>query len=179
MNWGCVIRLRKDPQKCLYRRENDIVYMAFAIAGIIVVVSIGVLMPGVKSEAMAACTTEAKLCPDGSFVGRVSEKCEFASCPGDAVSENYSFEPDAAAGGIAGDVVLGPRCPVIGPGMEEQCADKGYQTTLFMKTIENGREVARIPSGADGRFRIALAPGEYTVTPLPGARRYPTCMMQT
>ncbi len=30
-----------------------------------------------------ACTQEAKLCPDGSTVGRVPPSCEFAPCPGD------------------------------------------------------------------------------------------------
>lgn len=29
-----------------------------------------------------ACTMEAKQCPDGSWVGRVSPSCEFAPCPG-------------------------------------------------------------------------------------------------
>ena len=28
-----------------------------------------------------ACTQEAKLCPDGSYVGRTGPKCEFAACP--------------------------------------------------------------------------------------------------
>jgi DNA repair exonuclease SbcCD ATPase subunit len=28
-----------------------------------------------------ACTMDAKSCPDGSFVGRVGPKCEFAQCP--------------------------------------------------------------------------------------------------
>lgn len=27
------------------------------------------------------CTTEAKLCPDGSYVGRVPPTCDFAKCP--------------------------------------------------------------------------------------------------
>lgn len=30
-----------------------------------------------------ACTEEAKLCPDGSGVGRVGPNCEFAPCPGE------------------------------------------------------------------------------------------------
>lgn len=29
-----------------------------------------------------ACTTEAKICPDGSSVGRTGPNCEFAECPG-------------------------------------------------------------------------------------------------
>lgn len=28
------------------------------------------------------CTMEAKLCPDGSYVGRTGPNCEFAQCPG-------------------------------------------------------------------------------------------------
>lgn len=28
-----------------------------------------------------ACTMEAKLCPDGSYVGREGPNCEFAACP--------------------------------------------------------------------------------------------------
>lgn len=30
-----------------------------------------------------ACTQEAKLCPDGSYVGRFGPKCEFSACPGE------------------------------------------------------------------------------------------------
>ena len=30
-----------------------------------------------------ACTMEAKLCPDGSAVGREGPNCEFAKCPGE------------------------------------------------------------------------------------------------
>lgn len=30
-----------------------------------------------------ACTMEAKLCPDGSYVGREGPKCEFKTCPGE------------------------------------------------------------------------------------------------
>lgn len=30
-----------------------------------------------------ACTEEAKICPDGSAVGRTGPKCEFAPCPGE------------------------------------------------------------------------------------------------
>jgi hypothetical protein len=30
-----------------------------------------------------ACTQEARQCPDGSFVGRMGPRCEFAKCPGD------------------------------------------------------------------------------------------------
>lgn len=30
-----------------------------------------------------ACTMDAKLCPDGSYVGREGPNCEFRACPGE------------------------------------------------------------------------------------------------
>lgn len=36
-----------------------------------------------------ACTQEAKLCPDGSSVGRSGPKCEFAACPASFSDKEY------------------------------------------------------------------------------------------
>ena len=41
-----------------------------------------------------ACTMDAKLCPDGSYVGRVAPDCEFEACPTYA-DENKVMPPDA------------------------------------------------------------------------------------
>jgi hypothetical protein len=38
--------------------------------------------PAPSEPDMVACTMEAKLCPDGSYVGRQGPRCEFAPCPG-------------------------------------------------------------------------------------------------
>ena len=38
---------------------------------------------GDQREELRACTMEAKLCPDGSAVGRTGPNCEFAACPGE------------------------------------------------------------------------------------------------
>ena len=34
-----------------------------------------------KEEDRVICTMEAKLCPDGSYVGRGGPNCDFAPCP--------------------------------------------------------------------------------------------------
>ena len=57
-----------------------------------------------ESSGPTACTLEAKLCPDGSYVGRVPPDCEFEACPEtqfcDALTpcsggyECYSFEDE-------------------------------------------------------------------------------------
>jgi hypothetical protein len=45
-----------------------------------------------------ACTEEAKICPDGSAVGRTGPNCEFAPCP-DAGAEGGAPPSDAGEGG--------------------------------------------------------------------------------
>jgi hypothetical protein len=42
------------------------------------------------SPKLTACTEEAKLCPDGTAVGRIGPNCEFAECP----SGEIVCEPD-------------------------------------------------------------------------------------
>lgn len=40
--------------------------------------------PAENPDGQKVCTMEAKLCPDGSAVGRTGPNCEFAPCPGPA-----------------------------------------------------------------------------------------------
>ncbi len=40
-----------------------------------------------------ACTMEARLCPDGSAVGRTGPNCEFALCPGEKAAPVATGKP--------------------------------------------------------------------------------------
>jgi hypothetical protein len=51
---------------------------------IIAVVIIIFLLIIIQTPQQVACTEEAKLCPDGSAVGRVPPNCEFAPCPSES-----------------------------------------------------------------------------------------------
>lgn len=52
------------------------------IIGVIILVGIAYFMFGLANKTKPiACTQEAKICPDGSSVGRTGSNCEFASCP--------------------------------------------------------------------------------------------------
>jgi hypothetical protein len=42
-----------------------------------------------------ACTMEAKICPDGSYVGRTGPNCEFAPCPTINISQTQPLSPTA------------------------------------------------------------------------------------
>jgi hypothetical protein len=71
--------------------------------------------------------------------------------------------------GIAGSVVIGPTCPVERPG---RTCERPYRTTIAIRRQRTHTLIARVQSSAQGRFRIALAPGMYLVLPQNG-RPYP------
>jgi hypothetical protein len=52
-----------------------------AIAGLILVKYKVGKEDGGPKDSDVFCTQDAKLCPDGSYVGRTGPKCEFAACP--------------------------------------------------------------------------------------------------
>ena len=58
------------------------------LIGIIIIIVVIILVGGYfgyqqlnKQSKPVACTTEAKICPDGSYVGRTGPNCDFAPCP--------------------------------------------------------------------------------------------------
>ena len=51
-----------------------------AVIVLAVILSVGAYL-SLSSNKQVACTMEAKLCPDGSSVGRTGPKCEFSKCP--------------------------------------------------------------------------------------------------
>ncbi|MFP5263793.1 MAG: hypothetical protein ACLGJB_18075 [Blastocatellia bacterium] len=73
--------------------------------------------------------------------------------------------------GIVGQAVISPVRPGpirVGQARNEQ----PFKTTLVISTAAEGREVARLETGPDGRFRVSLPPGEYKVGPPPGGARF-------
>jgi hypothetical protein len=61
--------------------------------------------------------------------------------------------------GITGRVLLGPTCPVQRPG---QSCVRPYQTSVAVFT-RAGHRLKTFRSGRDGRFRVGLRPGHYTL----------------
>ncbi len=68
----------------------------FGIFWILLIVLMMVVMVVIPQDAPEAdsvfCTQEAKQCPDGSYVGRVGPRCEFATCPGGDGSEEENWK---------------------------------------------------------------------------------------
>jgi hypothetical protein len=65
-------------------------------------------------------------------------------------------------GALEGRVWIGPMCPVVVAGTE--CPDQPYAAELDVAD-EGGDIVTTVRSGEDGRYRVSLAPGEYTLIP--------------
>lgn len=79
-------------------------------------------------------------------------------------------EPGAASdSGVRGSVLLGPQCPV--ESVDEPCEDApaARVAVLVSRALPGeaygaGEPVGRTRTDADGRFELALPPGEYVVT---------------
>lgn len=77
--------------------------------------------------------------------------------------------------GIAGRVVIGPTCPAQPIG---QACVRPYQATITIRRKPNDRVVTGVRSSPGGGFRIALAPGTYSLVPQTGDP-YPRASPQT
>jgi len=123
-----------------------------------------------------ACTLEAKLCPDGSSVGRSGPNCEFAQCPrATSTSATSTVDQSKVSTGIEGRVVAGPTCPVEQDPPIEECADKPLSITLALVFADTGKIASLFASNADGSFVLPAKPGRYKITMLPSDRPYPRC----
>lgn len=125
------------------------------------------LLPTQTPPPQTACTQEAKLCPDGSYVGRTGPNCEFSPCPS-TTTTTTSQEGTSTQGilpyksGIKGVVMLGPTCPVEKNPPDPNCADKPYQTMIVVFRVSDPvHAISFTNSGADGKFSLSLPPGDY------------------
>ncbi|MDD2934847.1 MAG: hypothetical protein PHX25_00005, partial [Candidatus Pacebacteria bacterium] len=66
--------------------KNSIYFVLFLVFALVSAISF------VEAEQQRSCTLEAKICPDGSSVGRQGPNCEFAECPESSDSDDDSSE---------------------------------------------------------------------------------------
>jgi hypothetical protein len=71
--------------------------------------------------------------------------------------------PSDATATITGRLVAGPVCPVETNPPDPSCAPRPLVGSEVIATLSDGTEI-RAVSGEDGGFRIALPPGQATIT---------------
>ncbi len=127
-----------------------------------------------------ACTMEAKVCPDGSYVGRSGPKCEFAACP-EAAGDTIPSVGLGATVQIESiritplSVVEDSRCPsdvvCIQAGtvrVSVRLDTEGQQTTTTLKLNEKasfaGRTVQLIKVLPEKNSKTSTEPSDYRFT---------------
>lgn len=115
---------------------------------------------------LVACTQEAKLCPDGSAVGRTGPNCEFSLCPGTGSTSKKS--------GITGTVTLGPTCPVERIPPDPNCVPKFYSTSINIMEARDNKIIKTVESDSNGTFKIDLDQGLY-ILQAQGGNVLPRC----
>lgn len=102
-----------------------------------------------------ACTQEAKLCPDGSYVGRTEPNCEFAACPMKPISG--SITPVSA-------LSISRLSPASGPiDTQITITGKGFTPTGNAVTSNNLQLAGNLSSsnGTTLRFAFPSSAGAY------------------
>lgn len=122
--------------------------LIFIIVGILVIglIAGGIYYLGKNSsnpQKKVACTDDAKICPDGSAVGRVDPNCEFAACPTPKIQESSpipspSSNPASQECEPCGEQgihnLYGRQCAQGLECKNKECNDKGeclYSSTSF------------------------------------------------
>ena len=125
--------------------------VAILIIFLVIAVIIGIsfwFCPKEKIENVA-CTMEAKLCPDGSAVGRTGPNCEFTECP------------NIKIGTLKGTVSIGSLCPV------EPCpitVSNPYTSRTIILQKQTGEFFPPIILQEDGSFETEIGVGTYTLS---------------
>ncbi len=121
-----------------------------------------------RVDAPMGCTLEAKICPDGTSVGRTGPNCEFAPCP----EPDLDNEPPGEEGsggilpydsGVQGVVWLGPTCPVEIVG-DRSCEPRPYPAKLLVRRAGSQTVYIRFQAEMNtGTFIVDLPPGDYVI----------------
>ncbi len=97
--------------------KNKIIISALVVVGIVVALNVWHSVGRAPKPIGQVCTLEAKICPDGSAVGRAGPECAFAACPNEAATPTIGLS--LLDSGTLSGVTLRPlailedsRCPV-------------------------------------------------------------------
>jgi hypothetical protein len=132
----------------------------YAVGLLIIVVGIvaGVLLINNRPTPNldGACTADAKLCPDGSAVGRQGPNCEFPDCPVLVNPGTLSIQAN-----------IGPNCPVETPDDPCETSPAAYMARGVMINNSQGMTVYQSNFDGTGRLSVQLPAGKYQIDLIP------------
>jgi len=141
-----------------HKSKNKITILIISLIFLFTGVFYLIWMQYLKQPETIFCTQDAKLCLDGSYVGRIGPNCEFAACPDDNwktfTDKGVSFRyPEKLSTKYIHEFDWPPQIMFIEEGFE--CAEGGSEITRAGETkkeIINNREycVTKAIEGAAG-----------------------------
>jgi len=125
------------------------------IAAIVIAIVVALLGAGTYfvstrqiSPSPKACTQEAKLCPDGSYVSRTGPDCEFAECPD---GEQISLREGQRESSFLLEKIYPDRVTGLNFMEYPVARDQGYPVTLRIgEVVSNGCTVTLTLAGRSG-----------------------------
>jgi hypothetical protein len=155
--------------------KKEIITIIVGVIGIGILWTFWQAYQAIQEETPVACTEEAKLCPDGSSVGRSGPTCEFESCPTPQEGGNTNVNVQIGSTGEMRGVSITPkeimedsRCPV-----DVVCIQAGTVRVRIQLTSEGGVQEAILTLDTPITFagkRVKLS----AVTPAPRSLAHPT-----
>jgi hypothetical protein len=133
-----------------------------------------IFLAGCVQQQPVACTEDAKLCPDGSAVGRILPNCDFAPCP-EHGKDFCQVDADCVCDGIdpvSGDCFVGSKtyhesfvnkeqdCPDFCTGIDgrlrTQCVENKCSLVRVSEPPEVGPWIEVIPEPASGEIPLLV-----------------------
>jgi hypothetical protein len=78
-------------------------------------------------------------------------------------------------GTLSGYIHVGPTCAVQPVPPSPSCDDRPYENAAITITNKASGAASKAVTDAAGNFRVALAPGTYTIRVAPTSGRFPSC----
>lgn len=125
---------------------SSLTIIVFLIAGYALIAKLGGLWPFEEQMGTTVCTQDAKLCPDGSYVGRTGPNCEFSDCPnttsGEKTYTNTQFGYSLVYPTAVSVTTINGEARLVGPLAAQQSpGETGVSAVLYASTT-----TATIPS---------------------------------
>jgi hypothetical protein len=133
------------------------IFISLFIIGTIILIFTLKIIDNKSNIQSVACTMEAKLCPDGSYVGRTGPNCEFSICPSSTTTSE-------GTGILQGTVTIGPICPVEQIGHPCLPTPEMYAShQVLVYNSDRTKIITSLIPNSQGGFSTTLPVGNYLI----------------
>jgi hypothetical protein len=148
-----------------HTRSTLLLIGALIIIGVFLVANRDALQSATPTLQSYECDADARICPDGSIVGRTGEHCEFSECPGVIPTSSDTIYGVAVLRGV---VVISSTCEIETVPPDPFCSPKTHQTDVLAIDPASGIATANTRAALNGEYVLDLPPGTYIIRAVGG-----------